>query len=417
MADPRFLWQDDDFPNPGTPIVYVRPGGGEYYAPPDPGQGGPARPSAPPRFEAPDPSPATPEPPAASPEPIDEVVVSARPPPSIPLPPIVSVAPLGTLAQQQLTSGARPAPRTKPRPRPIPRRSKPAPKPSRRPRPTTRPAPRGPRIRIPVAPIARALLGRVAGVAALVPTLFAALTKLDQFGTEGWYERIYGVPLDDRDNQRSRNTRPNPDGGGATSAWSPVGPAFSEDPVGEVVVSGRAPARVPVNAVMPAPVAIPRVGPVPFEIALPEAVPSAPPAVKPGVVSEPSLVPKPIPQPIGNPQLVPAPEAQPSPSPAPRPRPSTPRPLPNLDIPIVNVQPSLMPQPAAQPEPSARADPCNCPKPKKDKKPKKKRKDREKCFRGSYTEFSKGLVKRRREEVDCKTGKPKKPPAAANEEF
>jgi hypothetical protein len=74
--------------------------------------------------------------------------------------------------------------------------------------------------------------------------------------------------------------------------------------------------------------------------------------------------------------------------------------------------------PAAQPQPLQKASPCDCSS--SDKKPKKKRKkqnDRTVCYRGTFVEKPRGLSKTRRERVDCKTGKPILPPAAANEEF
>lgn len=78
--------------------------------------------------------------------------------------------------------------------------------------------------------------------------------------------------------------------------------------------------------------------------------------------------------------------------------------------------PGLTPQPI--PEPQTANDPCNCGKSDKQKKRKRKKpSDRTVCYRGTYTEKPRGISKRRRERVDCKTGKPLLPPDAANEEF
>jgi hypothetical protein len=67
------------------------------------------------------------------------------------------------------------------------------------------------------------------------------------------------------------------------------------------------------------------------------------------------------------------------------------RDLTTFEAPRVQLRPELLPQP------STRIKDCRCPKPK----PKRKKQPRTVCYRGSYRERAKGLIKRRRERIPC----------------
>lgn len=384
----------------------------------DPGPGAAADPE-------PEPPPAPPPPVAETPqEPTPEVVVSAPAPPSQPAPPPPasvpkpSVAPMiGEMPFVTITA-ARPAPKPTRRRAPV-RRSKPAPKPSRRTRPTTRPSPG--RVRIPV-PSLIAALSRLAGVLALTPAYLAALAKLSDFGTQSWYERIYGVPFDARD-QRREDGQTN--AGESPSRSERTAPRDRIDPLTDmptVTIPGTRPRPVVSAPPVLRPVPKPSVDLSPFPVESPTDVP----VEVPRRVNEPAPQPRPRPQPspdiVPSPAADPVPFAEPAPAPAPAPAPS-PRPRPSVQptpspLNPFAEDPMKAPQPQPQPQPDAAKDPCDCKgKKKKPKDKQKKRKQREVCYRGSYTETSRGLIKRRREQVDCRTGKPKSLPPAANEEF
>lgn len=370
------------------------PGGSQWdFGSPEPG---PAAPASPP--------PTTPE------EPLPEVVVSAPAPPepSAPAPPPAAPWATPSIAELPFVTvvGARPAPRRAPKRRAPVRRSKPKPRPSRRVRPLPRTAPRLP---ISVPPFLRSLLP-VAIVAAITPAYLKALAKLSNYGTEQTFERMYGVPYDARDNQRSSDASPSVGRDRSPADAARAAPQLEQLP--EVLVTGTRPSAVAAPKPVLRPVAIPNVGPAPFE------VPDLEGSPEPRRVSEPAPSPRPRPQP--SPELVPSPATNPRGNPAPEflpaPGPSA-GPRPGFGpSPIKPPKTWELPDPA--PKPTTNPDPCDCGKGKgKDKKKKKKRKKRKECWRGTFTETATGLIKRRREKISCKTGKPNKPPPAANEEF
>lgn len=90
----------------------------------------------------------------------------------------------------------------------------------------------------------------------------------------------------------------------------------------------------------------------------------------------------------------------PSPVPTPPgPKPGTPT-IPDFLAP--DFTPDLVPEPVLplpQPDPFTTKDQCDCAK----KKKKKKKKDRDVCYRGTYIETKKGLVKKRLEQVPCES--------------
>lgn len=131
-------------------------------------------------------------------------------------------------------------------------------------------------------------------------------------------------------------------------------------------------------------------------------LPLAPPTAVPGPVGDPlpSVVVDPIFQPVpttspSNPVRVPIGDAV-----------SAPFPLPLSGfLPTPSLRPGRKPKPGPRPDtapapPPIGADPCNCAAQKK-KKP-KERKNRDVCYRGTYVEKSRGLIKHRKEEVPCR---------------
>lgn len=297
-----------------------------------------------------------------------------------------------------------PAPRRAP-----PRRSKPKPKPVRR-RPTTKPLPR---IRIPVPAVLGKVVGRLFGLASLTPAYLAALAAVSDYGTRQMYERLYGVPLDDRDDsdsyQRPGNARENaPRSDRAVESGAQP---YIDLGIPTVRIPGTRPGSVALPEYLPFPVSGPGVGnaPEPFF----EPAPRNRPVEKPVDEPFPATFPEPFSPGVPSPGIVPAPA--PVPSPAPAPEPFTPAvPLPGLNPiqlpgqglqPFAPLAPDLQPQPF--PQPSTAADPCNCGgKEQSKKKRKKKSSGRSVCYRGTYVEKQRGLTKRRRERVDCKSGKP-----------
>lgn len=276
--------------------------------------------------------------------------------------------------------------------------------------PLTRPTP----ARIPIGPAL--LLG-------LVPTYLQFLSEIDEAATARAGERlklpprrpprttgtgepppdpfrygrpdpwsISGLPLPDR--ERRPSARP-----GVAGSPIPSGvvlPDLFDVSIPEITVTGRAPRPVPAPTWwQPAPI--------------PGVDPTFQPFPQPSEPTQPK--PKPVGSPIGAPTASPLPDPLevPFPEPAPRvptrPRPGTIAPPGIADPTLPGGGPAVLAEPEALPiapplAPPTRADSCECAK----KKPKKK-KPRTVCYRGTYTERSTGLSKRRKIRVNCKTGK------------
>lgn len=369
-----------------------------------------------PTYYQPDPGPsagAPPAPPAPAaappPPPEPEVIVTAPRPRPAPPPPVWT----------PVEAFLPPAPVFLPEPIPVPAPAPPAPAPSPVPSPKAPapPASKPVRLRLPLW-----LIG-------LVPGYLSLLGKIDERATLRASERlgfpprgggrgianpelppdpfqygrpgprpISGPPLPDRRTGRDPDTLGNP---------APVGdvlPAYDVGGLPEVVVTGRAPRVFPSPALWFSPDPIPGMGLDPFPLEDPRGEPAPEPSV--------SRRPDPVAQPIPweTPFDEPLPRAEPAPAPAPRARPPVVAPPTVLPIGPYGgepLAPALMPSPElATPPVFSRppADPCNC----QESKPKKKRKKKPRsvCYRGTYTERATGLQKRRRERVDCKTGKP-----------
>lgn len=358
----------------------------------------------------------TPSPPAKRPpepeQPIPEVIVPAAKPkpqaPTVVATPTYAATSLNWIAPATGTriGAGKPRPRTTPKPRPRPRRSKPAPKPSRRARPGSTPRPSTPRIRIPVPSWLRAAGGRLLGVASLTPAYLALLAAVSDKATRQMYERMYGVPYDDRDDDNSGR------GDAFTSAprdrgdFGELSPFPDEQPLPEVRVTGRAPSRVPIAEPLLIPIEDLGVGFDPRPITAPEEAPERSPT--PRRVNEPAPRPRPSP----TPGLAPSPAVEPAPAPAPEPSPVT-SPVPRPDLmpepgifPSPFAPPSLMPRPLELPQPQPtpqEATDCDCGDGKKGKKRKKKQ-PRTECWKGEFTEKATSLRKLKKLRVDCKTG-------------
>jgi len=196
---------------------------------------------------------------------------------------------------------------------------------------------------------------------------------------------------------------------GPASAPTVPGFGFGAD-LPTVVVTGRTPSLLPAPSPFLRPAPLPGLGYDFSPFPEPEAAPQ--PELNPYVQPRPITVPGLYESPFADPEIRTRPDPAPAPSPAPRPLP-TPAPapaLPGLTFPRPGVGagpvPGLEPQPAAAPAPPAGGD-CNCAATEADPKKKKKRKNpRTICYRGTYTEKSKSLSKRRKERVSCATGKP-----------
>lgn len=167
----------------------------------------------------------------------------------------------------------------------------------------------------------------------------------------------------------------------------------------------------------PRPVKLPRVplwpftvtpigpeGPITVPDPLRVPLPLAPPTPKTRPVAPPAGLP------FDDPVEVPLPTARPTPQPTPAPSTRAP---PRVDtpfgspfsFPVFGVGPARSPKPSLRPDPllggpPTGADPCNCQKDKPKKK--KSRKPRDVCYRGTYTERSKSLIKSRKEEIPCR---------------
>lgn len=217
--------------------------------------------------------------------------------------------------------------------------------------------------------------------------------------------------FDMRGPQRRPATNPNAPGGAPTPARPGVADDASD--LATLVVTGRAPRVQPDPspwwigptplpgmdpALSPIPVVSPSADPEPAPIARPR--PRNDPA--PTVAPWPGVSPWPAPndEPFAVPQPLPLPEPRPiTPAPAPRPPVFT-----APDFGVIPGIPGLQPEPRVDARlPPQRADPCDCGSKSKSKK---KKKPRTVCYRGTYSERSLGLSKRKRDRIDCKTGKP-----------
>lgn len=148
------------------------------------------------------------------------------------------------------------------------------------------------------------------------------------------------------------------------------------------------------------PFAVPDIFTDPYPYAPPTAAPT--PTPTPTFTPVPTITPNPVFNPVQNPFDLPLPTPVPVPRPPQTPRPSTPGPglAPTItptfglfDNPFMYADPGLTP-----------ARPTNCPPCVESTPPKKQRKKKQprmECWKGSYTETSKGLIKNRRERVPC----------------
>lgn len=300
------------------------------------------------------------------------------------------------------TYATAPGPRPKPSKRPAPRRrSTPAPKRTRPVRPRSPPAP-GPRIPIPVPEIVvsatRSLLP-ILGVLSLIPPYMSILGRVDRYGTQHMFDRLF-PPLPRRDDERKPSNRGRP----RSADPNPVGDRIVADPLSdlpEVVVTSPRPRPFPAPAPLPgpsfSPTGAPNLGDVPINRGSPETArrPVAPPKPKP--VGAPNV----LPQPVANPFTDPVPFPAPAPRPRPGPSSPTPRPPEVISFPAPNAPGNPQLDPLPEPQPVPEEDPCAEQKSKK----KKKRSDRAVCYKGTYIERAKGITKKRRVRVDCRTGK------------
>lgn len=360
------------------------PGGPGQPRPP------PARPPIPPPPPPPVvPGPPGPPPPRRTPPPADE-----EPPPDVivtpegPAPTDDDATVYAWLNAYSGNLAGRPAPA--PRPRRPARRPKPKPKPKRRPRRSPRRAPRVPIAR-PLAAAARFLrgvIGRLGGGA--VGVLFPTDVNTGEPGSGdpyygGFYDQEddtdqrFGDPLSDSAG------RPNPElvpGGFLEVVASPIRPGpYIAPPLPTVAFPGLgAPSLSPWSLLGPETEA-PGLRPKPR----PQPKPRTRPLPTPRLINDPLPVQLPKPRP----RLAPKPRV----SPAPTPRLPTPR------LPIASpLIPGVLTLPVPQPVPKEELDKCNCEK----KKKKSERKKRDVCYRGTYTELSNGLIKRRKEKIECR---------------
>gem|GEM_PF-3864017 len=362
--------------------------------------------------QAPKPKPPSPPPPSGSaaptlpppsifvPEPIPEVTVVGTPPKPPPPPPppkndTLTACAGGTCVIMPLLPavspfGALPKPRPKPTRRAPARRTKPAPRPSRSPRPRSP----TPRIRIPV-PGLRFFVGRMLGVAALVPIYLETLRRISDNATDNMFERIYGGPSrDDRENE--------PIGPVAVTVPRIARPISPPEFLPVVTVTAPRPSPRPIPSPLPnpvfAPVApplfsglpVPRFESVPRPAPRPQPTPRpVSPGVNPNVMPSPLQLPSPLTQPIPTPR--------PSPAPA---RPTAPPRTPTSPTsPLTPIKGSVLPFPGLPPTPKPELDKDPCRRPKKESKP---RKDRTECKQGTYRQLKKGIVYTPRRKIPCR---------------
>lgn len=379
-------WTDSDVCTevtiPGTRPPLPSP---PWWPPNDPQIPFPGIPSVPPN---PAPSPTQPEPddhqdeeepeePEPE-EPLPEVIVTgSNPPPAPEAPEVVFVNGAGPTSPVWLGPVFDAVPRPQPRRRPLPRRTKPIkPKPGRR-RTAPKPGP-APRIKPPSMPeiVIRAapkVLGRVLGplVGLFWPSPIGGGDRTDI----PWQVPVLPPQGDDDDEDARKSSPTDPSG---LPEYD-----FGFNPQADVRIRTdpyRQPDPTPIGLFnSPAPFGIP--------YGLPANVPT------PGVRTAPAPRYKTAP----NPFLAPEPVNEPLPKPKPAPKtPRIPRPKATPIETLLGPRPITLPQP--QPVPKEALDKCKCP-PEKKKRQKKKR---EVCYRGTYTELSNGLIKNRKEKVECR---------------
>lgn len=286
---------------------------------------------------------------------------------------------------------------------------------ARAPLPIAPPVVRAPPAKAPVRQFG--VIGLILG---LVPAYMRLLGDVDERATESWRNRLKLPPR----NPVGVGDVPDPFMYGRPDPWGILGPPLPDSrrppsqtsgplrgpsPVGtgsqlpdelsmpEVVITGRAPKPVPTPAPWFFPIEVPGIEAVP----LPFEVPRDTPRPIPTTVSfdEPSTA--------TDPDRFTNPWSEPVPDPAVGPRPQTPTRPPVIPSPFDpgiggGPVPGLEPAPTlTPPRAPTGASSCSCPKPKK----KKNSKDRTVCWGGTFIEKAKGLNKRRRYRVDCKTGK------------
>lgn len=305
-----------------------------------------------------------------------------------------------------------PAPAPK-RPSRRPSRRKPAPK--RRPL-RTRPRPgRGPRVPIvepvPEVPVVARRVLPILGVLTLVPWFMGVLGRVDRYGTNRMFDRMYGAPGTRKDDERANDRL-----GSRSPDKNPAGdPNAPGEPIDEVVVTGSRPSPFPAPpSLYGAPLADPGVDYYPPVNRFIRPTPTRAPRKRRG------------------PSFAVTPDAptglEPFPSPAPLPPRANPRPRapvsppssPPRATPVVPGAP-LVPGPSAGPGPVGFLDPvpdigpvpveqldrCNCPQKRKSKK----REQRTVCSRGSYVQTASGLQKKPSAYFDCATGDPRPAPS------
>lgn len=345
------------------------------------------------------------------PEPLPEAppVTGERPKPPPPPPPIappILAAPIVTLPDIYADLvGAVPQPQTPPPPS-RPRRSKPPARRTRPQRPQRSPSP-GPRTtpRIlppsfprprpgdPAVPIASPLIRGLVRLLGPVAAMFFPRTTGPSDFRYGTPQRYLIPPTPARDDR--------PEAGDRLPVRNAPPLARTDEIVTLDIVSRRE-----------RPVAPPSVT---FDlVSQPLPYPGLPTAIFPGPANQPRETPSP--QPVGTPNAAPNPNpaldvfpiASPAPSVRPQPQPAPPPSRPQVDIPLYfapqmpgpgkRIIGDLVPVPDLGPVPQEELDRCNCEPKKKSKKPKK---PRAVCYRGTYTERAKGLIKSRKEQVPC----------------
>lgn len=268
-----------------------------------------------------------------------------------------------------------------------------------------------PRVR-PAKPVTR--VGRGFGLLALVPLWMAAMGKLDALSTASWQRRLNPPTKPPRGIARPE-LPPDPFRYGRPRPWGISGPPL---PARQPRVGGDQgrPFAVPGDDLTvitvtapkgkPAPIGDPHLVPVgmPFPTLFPVRGNPAP-----ALAPDPSTLPVPEPRAQPRPGVGPAPSLAPFPEPVPTPG-TRPQPRPGVRAPTIpsplpfTPAPTLAARPLAPPiVPPTKTDTCSC-APKKPQK--KNRKPRTECWLGTYIEKQTGLSKRRRERVDCRTGKP-----------
>lgn len=294
-----------------------------------------------------------------------------------------------------------PAPAPVQPPKRRPRRSRPPPRRTRPVRPQ-RPAP-GPRIPIPVEPLPEVKVTAPRfpffTLLTLVPYWIQGAMRLDQYGTEHMFNRLF--PPRKRDEQRTPDQRPR------DADKNPAGdPRAVAEPVpGDIptlVVEGSRPSAFPA----PAPVRQPSLLPIDVGYAAPLNRPAGFPNPRSNARRRPRSGPRFTldlgPQPLGGfnvlpqpfPTSVPRPVRKPSPSAPAGPSSSPPKASP---APIIG---KIEPVPDLGPVPVEELDKCRCPQ----RQARKKRQQRTICSSGSYTQTARGLLKKPTRYFDCETG-------------